>query len=57
MTGDQTDDVARVRALLREHTGAYVAEVQPLAGGFFSRAFAAAAEQEAAPLRQAPGNP
>ena len=57
MTGDQTDDVARVRALLREQTGADVAEVQPLAGGFFSRAFAAAAEQEAAPLRQAPGNP
>lgn len=37
------DDLARVRALLADQVGAEVRDVQPLAGGFFSRAFAATA--------------
>ena len=55
MVVDREADAARVRALLSEQIGDDVAEVHPLAGGFFSRAFAANAGGREYVVRLNPG--
>lgn len=55
MLTDSAVDILHVHALLREQIGDDVADVHPLAGGFFSRAFAATAGGREYVVRLNPG--